>query len=182
VIDDSVLVQHCLAGEVEAIRAFVERYQGLVFSLCYRMLRQREDAEDTAQETFTRIFRHLHQWEPQRPLKPWVMAIAANRCRTRLARRSHQPQTTGDWQDYALEAPKNIELAEELQTALELLREDHRLCFVLFYQQELSVQEIAETLECPTGTIKTWLHRARKQIAECLQERGVVNRDGYELR
>lgn len=180
-IDDCVLVQHCLAGEADAIRTFVERFQGLVFGLCYRMLRQREDAEDTAQETFTRIFRYLHQWEPQRPLKPWVMAIAANRCRTRLAHRAHQPQTTGDWQDFAVDSPKRLGLAEELQKALDLLREDHRLCFVMFYEQEFSVQEIADALECPTGTIKTWLHRARKQIAESLQERGVVNQDGYEL-
>ncbi|MBI1347672.1 sigma-70 family RNA polymerase sigma factor [bacterium] len=180
-IDDSVLVQRCLANEVEAIRTFVDRFQGLVFGLCFRMLQQREDAEDVTQETFTRAFRHLRQWQPERSLKPWVMAIAANRCRTRLARRLRQPQSSGDWQDVATTNATSPGLAEELEKALESLREDHRLCFVMFYQQELSIQEISEALDCPTGTVKTWLHRARKQMAEQLQERGVVNRDGYEL-
>lgn len=180
-IEDSVLVQHCLAGEVDAIRTFVDRFQGTVFGLCYRMLRHREDAEDITQETFTRAFRHLRQWQPGRPLKPWLMAIAANRCRTRLARRSHQPQLAGEWQDYAVNPAPTCGLAEELDNGLQELREDYRICFVMFYQQELSIQEISAALECPPGTIKTWLHRARKQLAEYLQQRGVVNQDGDEL-
>ncbi len=179
--DDGALVQRCLAGDAAAVRAFVERFRGLVFSLCWRMLRQREDAEDVAQETFVRVFRHLHHWESSRPLRPWLMAIAANRCRTRLSRRKGLPQSTGEWQDYAVERDPRIDLAEELQQGIDQLREDHRLCFVMFYHQEMSIQEIAAALGSPEGTIKTWLHRARKQLAEFLLQRGVVDQDGYEL-
>ncbi|OYW24568.1 MAG: hypothetical protein B7Z55_01795 [Planctomycetales bacterium 12-60-4] len=179
--DDGALVQRCLAGDADAARTFVERYRGLVFSLCWRMLRHREDAEDVAQETFVRVFRHLDHWEPSRPLRPWLMAIAANRCRTRLSRRKGVPASAGEWQDFAVEHDHPLDLAEELQQGIELLRDDHRLCFVMFYQQELSVQEIAAALDSPEGTIKTWLHRARKQLAEYLLQRGVVDQDGYEL-
>lgn len=179
--DDGALVQRCLAGDADAVRGFVERYRDLVFSLCWRMLRQREDAEDVAQETFVRVFRHLHHWEPSRPLRPWLMAIAANRCRTKLSRRKRVPQSLGEWSDYAIEHDPQIDLSEELQQGIDQLREDHRLSFVMFYQQEMSIQEIAAALDSPEGTIKTWLHRARKQLSEYLLQRGVVDQDGYEL-
>ena len=55
------------------------------------------------------------------------------------------------------------------------LREEYRVCFVLYYKDELSYQEIGEVLDCPQGTVKTWLHRARAQLAAKLQERGVVS-------
>jgi RNA polymerase sigma-70 factor (ECF subfamily) len=73
------------------------------------------------------------------------------------------------------------DLGEELQIALSELRDEYRTCFVLFYQQNQSCQEIAEIMNCPEGTIKTWLHRARKELAESLKRRGVVTEDGYEL-
>ena len=65
-------------------------------------------------------------------------------------------------------------LGEELELALAELREDYRTCFVMYHQKELSYQEIGEVLDCPQGTIKTWLHRARAQLARRLQERGIV--------
>lgn len=184
--DDAALVQRCLAGDAAAVRVFVERFQGLVFGLCWRMLRHREDAEDVTQEVFARAFRHLGHWDQSRSLRPWVLTIASNRCRTRLARRRTQPLAAGDWCDPATTNPATTDpavtgLGEELQLGIDALRDDHKLCFELYYQQELSVQEIAAMLDCPAGTIKTWLHRARKQIADQLRERGVVTHDGYEL-
>lgn len=179
--DDVGLMHRCLAGEDAALRAFVDRYQGLVFALCFRMLSHRQDAEDVAQETLLRALRHLGQWEPDRPFKPWLLAIAANRCRTRLGQRARRPLELGDRTEAAVSPLASTSLTEELQRAVAGLRENYRLCFVMFYQQELSVQEIAATLECPEGTVKTWLYRARKQVAGELVDRGVVNRDGYEL-
>jgi RNA polymerase sigma-70 factor (ECF subfamily) len=179
--DDADLARRCLAGDEAALRAFIARHQGLVFALCIRMLSHREDAEDVTQETLIRAVRHLGQWDAARPLKPWLLAIAANRCRTRLAQRSRRPVAAGDQIEAVSVSPLRTDLAEELQRAVGHLREDYRLCFVMFYQQDLSIQEIAAALECPEGTVKTWLYRARKQIAQELLERGVVNESGYEL-
>jgi RNA polymerase sigma-70 factor (ECF subfamily) len=180
--DDVGLMRRCLAGDDAAVATFVDRYQGLVFSLCFRMLSHRQDAEDVTQETLLRALRHLDQWEPSRPFKPWLLAIAANRCRTRLGQRARRPRELGDQTDHVAAPVGWSPLSEELQRAVGHLRDDYRLCFVMFYQQELSVQEIAEALNCPEGTVKTWLYRARKQIAAELLDRGVVDRDGYELR
>lgn len=180
--DDGALVRRCRAGEADAWRSLVERFQGQVYGLCWRMLGQREDAEDVTQEVFVRALRHLDRWDGVRPLRPWLLAIAANRCRTRLSRRKTLPVPVED--PHAVAEPRRTsapDLAEELQRGVEQLREDYRVCFVLFYQQELSVQEIAETLDCPIGTVKTWLRRARQTLAEHLRERQVVDEAGYEL-
>jgi len=90
--------------------------------------------------------------------------------------------------DYAPEliasgpADGQAEIHEELQRALTQIRDDYRLCFILFYQQEMSLSEIADTVGRPEGTIKTWLHRARRQLANLLQHRGFVAEANHELR
>jgi RNA polymerase sigma-70 factor, ECF subfamily len=179
---DAALVECCLAGDPLGMRALVERFQSVVFALCYRMLSHREDAEDVAQDVFVRAFRSLHCWDSSRPLKPWLLAIAANRCRTALEKRSRKP-VTSDFVTYAAEAaPASTgELAEELQIALETLREEYRTCFILFHQQELSCAEVAGIMNCPEGTVKTWLYRARRELAEHLIRRGVAPHAHHEL-
>lgn len=182
-MEEAWLVERCLRGEAAGLRDFLERFQGPVFGLCLRLLGQREDAEDVTQETLARAVRHLAGWDASRPLRPWVLAIAANRCRTWASKRKRT--------SVSMEAPESLaaprqrmsvaDLGEELQRALNELREDYRTCFVLFHQEELSCQEIADLLNCPEGTVKTWLHRARKELAETLKRRGVVTEEGYEL-
>lgn len=183
VSDDLQLVRRCLAGEALALRDFVQRFQGVVFGVCLRMLGHQQDAEDVAQETLLRAVRHLRHWDGARPLIPWVLTIAVNRCRTHLSR-SKKIARPSEVPDEAVAKPQRVDagdLGEELQRALGTLREEYRTCFILFHQQELSLQEVAEILDCPVGTVKTWLHRARKELAEWLRQRGVVNEVGYEL-
>ena len=85
--EDALLVRQCLRGEPAAIQTLVERFQAEVFGLCVRLMRHRHDAEDVTQEVFLRIFRSLRRWDPDRPLRPWIMSIAVNRCRTWLSQR-----------------------------------------------------------------------------------------------
>lgn len=179
--EDVILVQQCLNGDESSMRALLEKYQNLIYSLCLRMLGHPEDAEDVAQESLVRVFRNLQKWDQQRPLRPWLMTIAANRCRTALERRSKLPSQNDLAIDLAAEKREHsrheqdeVDLGEELELALGELREEYRTCFVMYHQEELSYQEIGEVLDCPQGTIKTWLHRARAQLAERLTERGVV--------
>jgi RNA polymerase sigma-70 factor (ECF subfamily) len=182
-VDDRVLAERCLSGDQGAMREFVEHFQDLVFAICLRQLRHREDAEDVTQQTLVRAIRHLRNWDPQRPLNPWVLTIAVNRCRTHASRRSHQTKTFDPGIDSPAPdtRPGTVDLAEELQLALGKVREEYRTCFILFHQQELSITRVAEIMKCPEGTIKTWLHRVRRELAELLIDRGVVTKDGYEL-
>ena len=174
---DADLVARCLADEPLALRELVERFERPVLSLCLKMLRHRQDAEDVAQESLVRVCRHLRTWDGDKSLLPWVLAIAANRCRTALERRGRLPIATDSWAEPVAtglrEGDLNAsELGEAVARALGLLRAEHRECFILYYEQELSVQQISQQLGVPDGTVKTWLHRSRKQVAEHLRARG----------
>jgi RNA polymerase sigma-70 factor (ECF subfamily) len=167
------------------MHALVECYQSQVFGLCYRMLANREDAEDATQETFVRVFKSLQHWDAAREFDPWLFAIAGNRCRTMLVRRGRRPASTPLIENLPdtspdLQAAQN--LAEEVALALEDIREEYRQAFLLFHQQELSYSEIAAALDCPVGTVKTWVHRARRELIERLRHREVVSEVRYGSR
>jgi RNA polymerase sigma-70 factor (ECF subfamily) len=179
------LVRRCLAGEQAAMQELVRVYQDQVFGLCYRMLGHRQDAEDAAQETLVRALRSLKNWDAERPLAPWLLAIAGNRCRSALASRSRRPAAILPAEDVA-DRPDGLaevgSLAEEVGLALEGLRTEYRQAFELFHEQELSYAEIAAALDCPVGTVKTWVHRARRELIGELVRRGVLEESRDALR
>jgi RNA polymerase sigma-70 factor (ECF subfamily) len=178
VSDDASLVRRCLRDERAAIEALVQRFQADVFGLCVRLLNHRQDAEDVVQEVFLRVFRSLRRWDPTRPLKPWIMGIAVNRCRTWMGQRARRPELADYLHETAAAGPPEddaAELVQEIQAALRELRPEYRAVFVLFHEQGQPYEEIAEALERPVGTVKTWLHRARLEVLERLRQRGMVS-------
>lgn len=177
--DEAILVRRCLGGEATAIAELVQRFQGEVYGLCVRLLHHRHDAEDVTQEVFLRIFRSLGAWDSTRPLRPWVMGIAVNRCRTWMSQRARRPELADYLQDTAADRPSDdsAELLGEIQIALAQLRLEYRTVFVLFHEQGQPYEEIAQVLDRPIGTIKTWLHRARLEILERLRQRGMLPED-----
>jgi len=179
------LVGRCLGGDQSAMLALVERFRGQVFGLCYRMLGQRQDAEDAAQETFVRVLKNLHRWDSARDFQPWLLAIAGNRCRTALAARRRRPLAEPAVELVADDTPDQRpaqNLAEEVHLALADLRTEYRQAFLLFHEHELSYAEIAEAMDVPLGTIKTWVHRARRELIDQLSRRGAVATPGRPRR
>ena len=181
--DDATLVRRCLRGHPEAVRRLVERFQAEVFGLCVRLLRHRHDAEDVTQEVFLRVFRGLRGWDAARPLRPWIMGIAVNRCRTWLAQRARRPESADYLQDTVAgpDPDDSAELLQEIRAALAELRLEYRTAFVLFHEQGQPYEEIALAMGRPVGTIKTWLHRARQEILQRLRQRGMVAPEGSLL-
>jgi RNA polymerase sigma factor (sigma-70 family) len=177
--EEASLVQRCLRGDASAIQALVERFQAEVFGLCVRLLHHRHDAEDVTQEVFLRVFRSLGRWDRSRPLKPWIMGIAVNRCRTWMSQRMRRPETVEYLQDTAAGplADDSRELATEIERAVRGLRMEYRMAFVLYHERGHPYEEIAQVLRRPVGTIKTWLHRARLQVLEHLRGCGMVPQD-----
>jgi RNA polymerase sigma-70 factor (ECF subfamily) len=179
------LVERCLAGEQPAIVELVERYRGQVFGLCFRMMGHRQDAEDMVQETLVRAIRSLRNWDNQREFEPWLLSIAGNRCRTLLAMRKKRPLNNPQLDLIADDSPDLQaagQLAEEVHLGLGLVRDDYRRAFLLFHEQELSYDQISDVLDVPLGTVKTWVHRARRELIEHLQKRGVVREERHAMR
>jgi len=173
---DAALVCRCLTGDPTSCRELVVRFQADVFGMCQRLLANAHDAEDVTQEVFLRVFRSLGKWDKARPLRPWVMTIAVNRCRTWVSRRANRPELA----DYLHETPDHrpaddsTEMRTEIRAAVDALRDEYREVFVLFHEHGQSYEEIGEVVGRPVGTVKTWLHRARLELLERLRTRGLV--------
>ncbi len=187
--EDGELVQRALDGEERAYEALLLRYQRPVFSILVRMVRDRELAEDLAQEAFLRAFRALERYDPTRPLSTWLFRIAHNLAVDHLRRRT--PETvpidggeggwTGDGErvpGISLPSPEeapdryveNRELGDLLEEAIGRLRPEYRSAILLRHVEGCSYEEVAEILELPVGTVKTHLHRARRELRSHLSE------------
>jgi RNA polymerase sigma-70 factor (ECF subfamily) len=184
--DEQALVDRCLQGDQKAHYDFVERYQSLVFGVCLRMLSDRQEAEDAAQDVFVRAIRSLKRWDRERPLRPWLLTIASNRCRTYLHQRKRRPSASEYAEDIAdprAEQDSSQELWQEIRRALDELRPDYRKVFLLFHEQGLSYDEMSSLTGKPIGTLKTRLHRARNEMLKMLQRKGLateVRHDAHE--
>jgi RNA polymerase sigma factor (sigma-70 family) len=174
-VDDD-LVRRCLKGRADAMRELVERFHPEVFALSVRLLGHRHDAEDVVQEVFLRIFRSLTRWDATRPLRPWVLGITVNRCRTWMSRRKRVPEPVEYLQDVPSRPPDapSDELTTAIRDAVGELRGEYREVFVLFHEHGRSYEEISEVVDRPVGTVKTWLHRARLQVLTELRRRGLA--------
>lgn len=165
-------------NDESAFAKLVHRHHELVFRVCLRILGHRQDAEDATQETFSRVARYLHRWDSSRPLEPWLVTIAGNRSRSLLAKkRNLRPgPLVADPPCEQVHADRDADsLREELDLALQHLPQGQRMAFSLFHQRSLSYAEIAAEMNCPEGTVKTWVHRARIQIIDQLRQRDVVS-------
>jgi RNA polymerase sigma factor (sigma-70 family) len=178
--EDALLVRSCLRGDPKAVQELIERFQSNVFGLCVRLLHHRQDAEDVTQEVFLRVFRSLKRWDSARPLKPWIMGITVNRCRTWLGQRARRPELIEYLQDTAPSprADDAAELAAEIKLAVGALRLEYQSVFVMFHEQGQPYEDIARALDKPVGTIKTWLYRARLEVLEKLRRRGMISEVG----
>ena len=176
---DAVLVHRCLTGDAAATRELVERFAPDVAALCQRILRHRQDAEDVTQEVFLRVFRSLGKWDASRPLRPWVLGIAVNRCRTALSTRARRPATADFLQETPDHRPEDDsrDAVREIRVAVDALRDEYREVFILFHEQGQSYEEIALVVERPVGTVKTWLHRGRLLVLDHLRSVGLMPKD-----
>ena len=175
--DDATLVRRCLRGDAEAVRALVDRFQAEVYGLCVRLLDHRHDAEDVTQEVFLRVFRSLSGWDATRPLKPWVMGIAVNRCRTWLAQRGRRPELA-DYLHDTVAGPAADDSAELLardpappSPSCGWSTAPSSCCST---SRDSPTRTSPQALDRPVGTVKTWLHRARLEILDRLRRRGMV--------
>jgi RNA polymerase sigma-70 factor (ECF subfamily) len=183
---DVELVRGALDGSEPAFREIVMRYQRSVYGLIVRMVRDSARAEELAQDTFVKAFRALHTYDVQRKFSAWLLTIAHHVAidelrKGTLATESLELVTeegthTRDYADTRSPTPaviaERVELASVLQKAIGRLRPEYREVVILRYERDLDYDEIAEITGQPMGTVKSSLHRARKELAEHLESLG----------
>lgn len=166
-------------GDAEAVNQLVACYQQPVFNLCYRMMGDRAEAEDAAQETLIKAVLNLHTFDTGRPFKPWILRIASNECIDRIRRRKPLVYLDGmgedgawEWQAGESPNPEAEMLHHEQRTQIRELMEDlpplDKTVITLFYWEGLSYIEIGEATGLSVSAIKSRLFRARRTMAQLL--------------
>lgn len=183
---DEALALLARDGSKEAFGELVRRFERPVFGLVVRLVRDPALAEDLAQEVFLRAWRALASFDAERRFASWLLRIAHNAAidalrRRRTAPRLVEPPEEGEtprWEvaDTATPDPEQRAVARDLARALERalarLRPDYRAALVLRFQRQMAYEEIAEVLGLPLGTVKTFLHRGRAELAKALAAEG----------
>ena len=174
--DDLDLVARARAGDRPAFDELMRRHQDKVFAVCLRVMRNREAALDATQDTFLTVFRKVDQFRGESAFSTWLYRVAMNTCYDNLRRakrraaeplpESHDPPDKSVQDDLGA-----VELRPDLNAALAALAPEFRSAIVLVDVEGLALAEVAQILEVAEGTIKSRLHRGRKQLAGILGNR-----------
>ena len=172
---DAGLIERCQQGDEHAFRELVERYKNLVFGIVARSTLDPSRVEDVAQEVFLRIHRGLPYFRGEAKLTTWIYRIVLNLLTQEAEKRrgmreialdtgipAHEPRT----HDRTI---GDLELRDRLEKAMARLPANYRLLIAGHYLQEVKYEELAEALDIPVGTVKTHLHRAKKQLRALLE-------------
>jgi RNA polymerase sigma-70 factor (ECF subfamily) len=188
-LSDPAVVAEARKGSEAAYRELLTRYERPVFSLIFRMVRDRETAEDLAQETFIKVLNNLDRYSPEFKFSSWLFKIANNLTIDHLRRRrvdtisiegapdavtAESAKATSiavaSGSESPLEELESRELGTAIERAIGKLRPEYRACIMLRHVEDKSYEEIAEIVKLPLGTVKTYIHRARHELRTALGE------------
>lgn len=171
-------------GDQNAFGEIVEIYKNKVYQICYRMLGNRHESEDAAQEAFIRAYININTFNPDLKFSTWLYRIATNLCIDRIRKKKPDyyldaevsgtdgltlySQIPSDTEPPEVEV-ESLELQETIQKEILKLPEKYRAAIVLKYIEELSLNEISEILDLPLGTVKTRIHRGREALRKQLR-------------
>ncbi len=186
-LSDQEIVALAKEGREAAYRELIRRYERPVFSLILRMVRDRQLAEDLAQETFIKALNAIGSYRPEFKFSSWIFKIANNAAIDQLRRREVDtlsidgaPNATsaddieatalqvGDKGETPLAELEARELGTHIERAIAQLRPEYRSCIMLRHVEGLAYEEIAQLLDLPLGTVKTYIHRARHELRDML--------------
>jgi RNA polymerase sigma-70 factor (ECF subfamily) len=162
------------SGQADLFSIIVENYQKPVFNLCYRMLGDPYEAEDAAQEAFIRALKNIKRYDTNRPFSTWLLSIAAHYCIDQLRKRRAKIISIEENPDIYIQdfspGPELLTIMNEDQNRiwkiLDTLSPIDRAAVILRYWNELSYEEIAQSLSLTVSAVKSRLHRSRQTLAE----------------
>lgn len=164
------LLQRAASGDSVAFELLVDELRPTLHSLAIRVLRNTDDANDAVQETFLKAIRSANEFDSSRPVKPWLCRICANCCVDTIRRRKRAGESLEN-HEYRLMDPTSLEAVvedsldrAELMRAIAKLPKNYRRIIVMRHFGDMEVNDIAQALHAPEGTVKSWLFRARAQL------------------
>ena len=170
---DVELIQRYLAGDIDAFNELMAAHEDRVFGICLRMLQDREAALDATQDTFLTVFRKADRYRAQAAFSTWLYRVAVNTCYDHLRRRKRKradslPETHDPSDPATEDLYEAVEVRPAIEAALSELSPEFRAAVVLVDLQGMSLDQASDTLAVPTGTVKSRLFRARRQLSQSL--------------
>lgn len=169
------LIRAAQSGDRDALITLLRNIEQHVYRTAYYILNNEQDAMDAAQEALIRIYTKINSYEEKAQFKTWVQRIVTNICIDKFRRA--KPSVSIEEHEMVFQDNQNVEsevmstyVAKDIQDAINKLPEHHRTVIVLRYLQDLSYNEIADCLDLPLNTVKSYLFRARQQLQNLLQE------------
>ncbi len=175
-IDDLELVEQTKKGNQEAFSELVRRHQQVTYNLAYRYMRDATQAEDMAQEAFLKAFRLLNGFRGDSSFSTWLYRVTCSVCLTELNRRKRRGEVELQpvhYKNAAIQPSYTVDIPDHIRRCVTKLSDRYAEIVTLYYLKGVSYDEIAETMDIPLGTLKTWMFRARKQL------RGIVEKEIY---
>ncbi|GGK25214.1 DNA-directed RNA polymerase sigma-70 factor [Yeosuana aromativorans] len=178
--EDQYYINLIIEGHTNAFSTLVDRYKDLVFSLALRMVKNKEEAEEVAQDTFVKVFKSLRQFKGDSKFSTWIYKVTYNTCLDRLKKHKRE-QHIESIDEFNLNQIKNMDNAlddmeaeerkQAIQDCIKLLPSDDAFLLTLFYFEEESLEEIAKVVNLTENNVKVKLFRIRKKLATILKER-----------
>jgi RNA polymerase sigma-70 factor (ECF subfamily) len=187
VYTDYEIIQECLAGNSDIFAELVKRYKNLVFSVILRMVNDREEANDLAQDVFIKVYKNLDKYYPDFKFSTWIIRISTNHV---IDHRRKRKQETVPWEEVEFtlsteESPEGAyirrEQKEELQKVVSDLPDMYKIPIMLYHEQGLSYQEISDIIDEPLSKVKNRIFRGRRMLKESLLNLSRKESVGYGL-
>jgi RNA polymerase sigma factor (sigma-70 family) len=174
-MSEAELVSRAKAGDREAMVELLRSIENSVYRSAFYILGNEQDALDASQEALIRIYRKIDTYQEKAKFSTWVQRIVSNICMDKF--RSKKETVSIEEHELNVSDKHNVEdeiivnsLTSDIQEAIQKLPKQYRMVVVLRYLEDLSYQEIADTLQLPLNTVKSYLFRARQQLQEMLHE------------
>ena len=177
-IDDNALIRQICNGDTSAYKIFINRYQKLVIHIVYRMVSQQQDREDLVQDVFVNAYRALSKFRFESQISTWLGKIAYHICLNHLQKKKVpllDDSMEGSLTEYSLDGQKlpddliaDKDFYDKIHSEVENLPPLYRTIVTLYHLEQFSYKEIADILQLPEGTVKSYLYRARGQLRERL--------------
>ena len=177
--NDQQLIETILNGDAKSYGQLVNRYKDLVYTLAYRMLKHREEAEEVAQDAFVKVYRSLNKFKGDSKFSTWIYKVTYNTCLDRLKKnkKHFNDVPIDEYTEYKLETIDNalegmikMERSDLIKRCINKLPSESSYLLTLYYFEELSLDEMSKIIGITSNTIKVKLYRARKKLAEILHQ------------